>query len=61
MDDTTVNERRKTHCQWGDACRENCKGCDCYYDPTTLVDGQRDDRLEYMNDYFKMMEEEYDG
>ena len=58
MDDTSTNERRKTHCQWGDACRENCKGCDYYHDPTTLVDGQRDDRLEYRNDYFRMMDEE---
>lgn len=61
MDDTTTNERRKTNCQWGNNCRESCKGCDCYYDPTALVDGQRDDHLEYRNDYFKMMEEECDG
>ena len=60
MDDTTTNECRKTHCQWGSACLESCKGCDCYYDPTTLIDGQRDDRLEYMNDYFRMMDEEQD-
>lgn len=58
MDDTSTNERRKTCCQWGHTCMENCKGCDCYYDPTTLVDGQRDDRLEYRNDYFRMMDEE---
>ena len=58
MDDTSTNERRKTCCQWGHTCMENCKGCDYYYDPTTLVDGQRDDRLEYRNDYFRMMDEE---
>lgn len=61
MDDTSTNERRKTRCQWGSTCWESCKDCDCYYDPTALVDGQRDDRREYRNDYFKMMEEEYDG
>lgn len=60
MDDTSTNERRKTYCQWGGTCQESCKNCDCYYDPTTLIDGQRDDRLEYMNDYFRMMDEEQD-
>lgn len=61
MDDTSTNERRKTCCQWGHTCMENCKGCDCYYDPNAFMLGKRDDRDEFIADYFRMMEEEYDG